>query len=111
MIFVDVYATSDVFSAVRRTIAEQVAGALKSSPENIFVRRILSEPDPTDVEIWVELSTEDQLVRNGRPIAEHVAESVKAITGTDVWVMFNVVPLSHAFLNGVPRARGRAAFN
>jgi hypothetical protein len=111
MIFVDVFATAEAFNAVRATIAEQVAGVLKSTPASISVRRIVSEPAPTDVEIWVELSSDDQLVRHGRAIAEQVAASVRSLTQADVWVMYKVVPLSHAFLNGVPRARGRAAFD
>jgi hypothetical protein len=29
----------------------------------------------------------------------------------DVWVMYRVVPLSHAFLNGEPRGRGTPTFD
>jgi hypothetical protein len=76
------------------------------------VRRIVTEDTGDDVELWVELSTDEQLYRLGRPIAQRVSSALRPDgAGPDVWVMFRVVPLSNAFLNGVGRGRGTPTFD
>lgn len=111
MIFVDFLGSSASFQALREGVAEEIAAALRSSRSSIVVRRIVVDPEPTEVELWVELSSDEQFVRYGRTIAERVAERIRSDASTDVWVMFRIVPLSHAFLNGQPRARGRATLD
>ena len=69
---------------------------------------MVTEGDAPQIELWVELSSEEQLVRLGRDLAERLSAVVRQTSDVDVWVMFRIVPLSRAFLNGVPRGRARA---
>jgi hypothetical protein len=111
MIFVDFLGSSAAFESLHEGVAEEIAASLRSSRSSVVVRRIVVDPEPDEVELWVELSSDEQFVRYGRTIAERVAERIRADASMDVWVMFRIVPLSHAFLNGQPRARGRATLD
>lgn len=85
---------------------------MRVQPELVTVRRIVTDAVGDEVELWVELSTDEQLYRLGRTIAQRLSDGLRpGGDGPAVWVMFRVVPLSHAFLNGVPRARGTASFD
>ena len=111
MIFVDFLGSGAAFESLREGVAEEIAASLRSSRSSVVVRRIVVDPEPHEIELWVELSSDEQFVRYGPTIAERVAERIRTDGSADVWVMFRIVPLSHAFLNGQPRARGRATLD
>ncbi len=111
MIFVDYLGPAGRFSRVRQVAAAEVAAAFRMPESQVVVRRILAEDARDAVELWIELSSEEQLYRLGRQVAQRVAEALRAGDGPDeVWVMYRIVPLSHAFLNGEPRGRGIPTF-
>src|SRR5829696_4902735 len=103
MLFVDFYGPAEVFAATRAAIQERVAATFRTPPASVILRRIVAETEYTGVEVWIELSSEEQLYRYGRRLAADVSEAVRATHPVDVWVLFRVVPLAHAFLNGAPR--------
>ncbi len=109
MIFVEFVGTEEVFRAISEPVGHEVARLLRVRPESVTIRRVVSQGGSDAAELWVELSSEEQVFRRGREIAEALARVAKQRVETDLWVMFRVVPLSHAFLNGRPRARGRAS--
>jgi hypothetical protein len=89
-----------------------VAAALRVPREQVVVRRLVTEGGVDEIELWVELSSDEQLYRLGQQIAQRVSAGLRADGPTDdVWVMYRVVPLSHAFLNGEPRGRGTPSFD
>ena len=108
MYFLDYYGPSDLYREVREVLQRELAAAFRAAPDAACVRRILTEDQRPEVELWVELSSEEQLIRFGRDIAARLSAVIREAAPLDVWVMFRVVPLSHAFLNGVPRGRTRA---
>jgi hypothetical protein len=112
MIFVDYLGPAAGFARAREVVSREVAAAMRVPPEQVCVRRIVTEAGRDEIELWVELSTDEQLYRLGRPISQRVSEALRPDgAGPDVWVMFRVVPLSHAFLNGVGRGRGVPTFD
>ena len=112
MIFVDYLGPAERFAEVREVVRREVGAALRVPPEQVVVRRIVTDADRDEVELWIELSSDEQLYRLGRPIAQGVSGGLRPDgEGPEVWVMFRVVPLSHAFLNGMPRARGAPSFD
>jgi hypothetical protein len=98
---------------VREVVAREVGAAMRVPPGQVVVRRFVTEDDGRAVELWIELSSDEQLYRLGQRIARQVSEGLRADDdGPDqVWVMYRVVPLSHAFLNGEPRGRGTPSFD
>ena len=108
MIFVDFLGDATTFRAVYEPLRSALAQLLRVGPEAVVVRRVVTEGGAGELELWVELSSEEQVVRRGGEIAATLAELVRGHAQQDVWVMFRVVPRSYAFLNGRPRARGRA---
>ena len=58
---------------------------------------------------WVDRPSEGILQTYGLMYTA-LSEAVRQTTSLDVWVMFRVVPLAQAFLNGEPRSRGSEAF-
>jgi hypothetical protein len=112
MIFVDYLGPAEGLEQVREVVMREVGAALRVPPTQISVRRIITDDPRSDVELWVELSTDEQLYRLGRDIAQRVSGGLRPDgLGPDVWVMFRVVPLSHAFLNGQVRGRGTPTFD
>ncbi len=109
MIFVELVGSDEAFQAISEPVRGEVARLLGVRPESIVVRRVLTQGGAETAELWVELTSEEQVFRRGREIAEAITKVVRQCIDTDLWVMFRVVPLSHAFLNGRPRARGRAS--
>ena len=107
MILVDFYGAPETFADARDPVRLELSRLLRVRPESVVVRRIAVEGGPDEIELWVELSSEEQVYRRGREIAAALSNVVRAASSADVWVMFRIVPLSHAFLNGLPRARGR----
>ena len=111
MIFVDYLGPVDRLARVREVVRQEVGAAMRVSPETVAVRRIATDDDRDEVELWVELSTDEQLYRYGRQIAQRISAGLRADDdGPQVWVMYRVVPLNHAFLNGEQRGRGTATF-
>ncbi|MDQ3811889.1 MAG: hypothetical protein M3336_16525 [Chloroflexota bacterium] len=111
MIFVDYLGPADELARVREIVAREVGSAMRVPSQLVHVRRILTEDVRADIELWIELSTDEQLYRFGRDIARRISSGLRPQgAGPDVWVMYRVVPLSHAFLNGGERGRGTATF-
>lgn len=113
VIFVDYLGPTEWFDRARTAATHVVSKALRVPTDQVVVRRIATEGGGPDMEVWVELSTEEQLYRIGAPVAEKIAAGIRAEEGEDapnVWVMYRVVPRSHAFRNGEPRARGQRTF-
>ena len=109
MIFVDYIGPAMWLGQVREVVPREVGAALRLSAEQVVVRRIVTEDEYDAVELWIELSSDEQLYRLGRQLAQRIAAALRPEdSGPNVWVMYRVVPLSHAFLNGEPRARGTA---
>jgi len=111
MIFVDYLGPPERLAQVREVAQREVAAALRVPAAEVVVRHILTDSPSDDVELWVELSAEEQLYRLGRQIATRLAAGLRpGGTGPGVWVMYRIVPLSHAFLNGETRGRGSPSF-
>jgi hypothetical protein len=109
MIFVDYLGSAERLAQVSEVVKREVAAALRLPPEQVAVRRVLTEDERDEVELWIELSTDEQLYRLGRRLAQRISAGLRPDgTGPNVWVMYRVVPLSHAFLNGDARGRGTA---
>jgi hypothetical protein len=112
MIFVDYLGDASRLPRVRDVVSREVAAALRVPVDQVLVRRIVTEEDMGEVELWIELSTEEQLYRMGRQLAQRISTALRPeSSGPNVWVMYRVVPLSHAFLNGDARGRGTATLD
>jgi hypothetical protein len=111
MIFVDYLGPADRLPQVDEVVRREVGQAMRVRPELVAVRRIVTEDEGDEIELWIELSTEEQLYRLGRQIAQRVSAGLRPEgVGPRVWVMYRVVPLSHAFLNGEARGRATTSF-
>jgi hypothetical protein len=109
MIFVDYLGAAPRLGHVREVVAREVAAALRVGVDQVVVRRLATDADDEAIELWIELSSDEQLYRLGRQLAQRISAALRPEgEGPDVWVMYRVVPLSHAFLNGEPRGRGTA---
>lgn len=112
MIFVDYLGAPERLAQVREVVKREVAVALRVEPDSVVVRRVPTEDERDEIELWVELSTDEQLYRRGGPLAERISAGLRPDgEGPNVWVMYRVVPLSTAFLNGEPRGRGTATLD
>ena len=110
MIFVDYLGSADRLAQVREVVKREVAASLRVPAQQVAVRRVVTEDGGDEIELWIELSTDEQLYRLGRQLAQRISAGLRpAGSGPNVWVMYRVVPLSHAFLNGDPRGRGTAS--
>jgi hypothetical protein len=109
MLFVDYVGAADLYAEVRAAVQARVAAVFRAPAANVVVRRLAIETDYPGVEVWIEVSSDEQLYRYGRQLAREVSDAIRAVRTVDVWVMFRVVPLDHAFLNGAPRRRGAAS--
>jgi hypothetical protein len=111
MIFVDYLGPAERLAEVRSVVGREVGSALRVSASDVIVRHVLTADSRDEIELWVELSSDEQLYRLGRQIARRVADGLRPhAAGPDVWVMYRIVPLSHAFLNGEARSRSAATF-
>ena len=110
MIFVDYLGPGDRLAQVSEVVGREVAAALRVPRDQVVVRRVVTEGGVDDIELWIELSSDEQLYRLGRQIAQRISQELRGGGGPNVWVMYRVVPLSHAFLNGEARARGTPSF-
>jgi hypothetical protein len=113
MIFVDYLGGRDRLPAVREAVSREVAAVLRVGAEQVVVRRLsVDDDDRGEIELWIELSTDEQLYRLGRQLASRISMALRPSgEGPNVWVMYRVVPLSHAFLNGEARGRGTASLD
>jgi len=110
MIFVDYLGSADRLAQVREVVKREVAASLRVPAQQVAVRRVATEDGGDEIELWIELSTDEQLYRLGRQLAQRISAGLRPEgSGSNVWVMYRVVPLSHAFLNGDPRGRGTAS--
>jgi hypothetical protein len=111
MIFVDYLGPAERLPQVQTVVGREVGAAMRVKADQVAVRRIVTDDDRDEVELWIELSTDEQLYRLGRLIAQRISGGLRPDgIGPEVWVMYRVVPLSHAFLNGEARGRGTATF-
>lgn len=110
MFFLEYYGPTGLYADLRESLRQALAEAFKTRSSAVTVRRVVTEEEQAAIELWVELSSDEQLYRYGREISRQLTAAVKQQADQDVWVMFKIVPLSHAFLNGEPRARGVASF-
>src|SRR5258708_40151513 len=109
MIFVDYLGPTERWRRVSEVVKREVAEAMRMGPEQVAVRRIVTDDERDEVELWIELSTDEQLYRLGRQLAQRISAGLRPDgVGPQGWVMFRVVPLSNAFLNGEARGRGPA---
>jgi hypothetical protein len=112
MIFVDYLGSPARLGPVREVVMREVAAALRVNADQVVVRRLSTDGDDDSIELWIELSTDEQLYRLGRQLAQRISGALRPDgEGPNVWVMYRVVPLSHAFLNGEARARGTATLD
>ncbi|MBI4213477.1 MAG: hypothetical protein HY534_04140 [Chloroflexi bacterium] len=108
MIFADFYGPPSLFASTMVPLQEGIARVFKARAEDIVLRRVEVDSDYPATEIWIELSSDEQLVRHGKELAQTVTRIVQGAIPGDVWVLFRVVPLRYVYLNGEPRARGMA---
>ena len=108
MIFAEFYGPASVYADARLALETRIAQALNARPEDVVVRRIEADSPYAGAEVWVELSSEEQIARHGRSLAQQVTEALRAYHDGDTWVLFRIVPLAHVYLNGEPRRRGAA---
>jgi hypothetical protein len=111
MLFVDYCGPAELYTATRAAVQERVAAVFRAPADEVIVRRVVVESEYAGVEVWVELSSEEQLYRYGRRLASEVSAAIRETHAVDVWVMFRIVPLEHAFLNGSPRRRATASLD
>lgn len=111
MIFVDYLGPTQRLTQVSDVARREVGAAMRVRPDQVTVRRIVTDDNRDEVELWVELSTDEQLYRLGRQLAQRISAGLRPEgVGPEVWVMYRVVPLSNAFLNGEARGRGAPGF-
>jgi hypothetical protein len=109
VIFAEFYGPASLYADALSSIEDRIASVLHARPEDVVVRRVEAESDYAGAEIWIELSSEEQLARHGRDLAEQLTAVLRAKkVDDDVWVLFRIVPLERVFLNGEPRRRGSA---
>jgi hypothetical protein len=108
VIFADFYGPAAVYVKARVALEARIAQALNARPTDVVVRRIEADSPYTGAEVWIELSSEEQLARHGQLLAQEVTDALRAFYDADTWVLFRIVPLAHVYLNGEPRRRGLA---
>jgi hypothetical protein len=112
MIFVDYLGAPARLAQVSEVVKREVAATMRVPITQVVVRRMVTDGDGDEIELWIELSTDEQLYRLGRQLAQRITAGLREHAGDpNVWVMYRVVPLSHAFLNGEARGRGTATFD
>lgn len=112
VIFVDYLGRAERLEQVRKVVPREVGLAMRVPPGQVVVRRLVTDDVEDVVELWIELSSDEQLYRLGQKMAQQISAALRADGGPEqVWVMYRVVPLSHAFLNGDPRGRGIPTFD
>src|SRR5581483_9173621 len=104
MLFVDFLGPSAVYEATRTAIQERIGRVFHVGPESVVVRRFVVEGGRPEIELWVEVASEEEIYRYGRRISRELSDVIRGSSAENVWVMFRVVPLAYAFLNGEPRA-------
>src|SRR5207245_7694832 len=77
MIFVDYLGAPSHLSAVREVVKREVAAALRVDTNQVFVRRVVTEGDTDAIELWIELSTDEQLYRLGHTLAQRISAGLR----------------------------------
>ena len=108
MIFADFYGPPSLFAGTMVPLQEGIAGVFRARAEDVVLRRIEVDSDYPATEVWIELSSDEQLARHGKELSQTVTSIIQNAIPGDVWVLFRVVPLRYVYLNGEPRARGMA---
>jgi isocitrate dehydrogenase kinase/phosphatase len=107
MIFAEFYGQQSLYADTVSLLEQRIAAVFRARPADVVIRHVAAESDYEGTEIWVELSSEDQLARHGKELAQAISQVVKSkAAGTDVWVLYRIVPLDRVYLNGEPRRRG-----
>jgi hypothetical protein len=106
VIFAEFYGSPSIFADTLAALESRIARVLNARPEDVVIRRVEAESDYEGTEIWIELSSEEQLVRHGKELAQQVSDAIRAHFETNVWVLFRILPLDRVYLNGQPRGRG-----
>jgi len=106
MIFAEFYGQQSLYADTISQLEQRIAAVFRARPEDVVVRHVAAESDYEGTEIWVELSSEDQLARHGRDLANAITQVLRTKVESDVWVLYRIVPLDRVYLNGVPRRRG-----
>jgi hypothetical protein len=106
MIFGEFYGQASLYADTITQLEQRIAGVLRARPDDVVVRHIAAESDYEGTEMWIELSSEEQLVRHGRELAQQITSVIRAKVESDVWVLYRIVPLDRVYLNGEPRRRG-----
>jgi hypothetical protein len=106
MIFAEFYGQPSLYADTITQLEQLIATELRARPGDIVVRHIAAESDYEGTEIWIELSSEEQLIRHGRGLAQQITDIIRAKVESDVWVLYRIVPLDRVYLNGEPRQRG-----
>ena len=106
MIFAEFYGPASLYTDMLAILEARIASVLHARSDDVVVRRVEAEADYAGAEIWIELSSEEQLARHGQELARQLTAAIRGHADTDVWVLFRIVPLNRVFLNGEPRLRG-----
>src|SRR5260370_7833717 len=107
MSFVDYRGPNERLPQVGEIVKREVSSAMRMGPEQVAVRRIVTDDERDEVELWIELSTDEQLYRLGRQLAQRISAGLRPDgVGPQVWVMFRVVPLTNPFPTTYSRALG-----
>lgn len=106
MIFAEFYGPASLYTDTLPILEARIASVLHARADDVVVRRVEAEADYSGAELWIELSSEEQLARHGQELARQLTSAIRGHADTDVWVLFRIVPLSRVFLNGEPRLRG-----
>jgi len=106
VIFAEFYGSPSLFADTLAVLENRIAGVLNARPEDVVIRRVEAESDYPGTEVWVELSSDEQLARHGKDLAQQITAAIRSHSDGNVWVLFRIVPLDRVFLNGEPRRRG-----
>jgi hypothetical protein len=109
VIFAEFYGPPTLFAETVSQIEARIATVLRVRPDDVVIRRVETESDYSGAEVWIELSSQEQLARHGRDLASGVTSVIRSVVQADVWVLFRIVPLEYVYLNGEPRQRGGSA--
>ena len=74
---VDYLGAPERLAQVRAVVTREVAAALRVAAAQVTVRRMPTEDERDEVELWVELSTDEQLYRLGRQLAQRISAGLR----------------------------------
>src|ERR671932_610616 len=77
MIFVDYLGPVHHLPQVSEVVRREVGAAMRVRPELVAVRRIATDDARDEIEVWIELSTDEQLYRLGKDIAQRISAGLR----------------------------------